>query len=128
MTTNLPNRFEFLSDAWLDEARKFLEHECNNHKEQLGGRAFSMSERLTDAPPHLKFDGDVASWSLQYDGESIKVTREFDTSADLTIEGDYQAALAGAQFVGVLAPGAWDAMAREVATMFGRDAIRVKAR
>jgi phytanoyl-CoA dioxygenase PhyH len=126
MTINLPDRFEFLSDAWLDEARKFLERECNNNKERLGGRAFSVSERFTDAPPHLKFDGDVASWSMRYDGESITVTREFNPTADLTVEGDYQAALAAAQFVGVLAPGAIDAMGREVATLFGRDALLVK--
>ena len=28
----LPDRFEFLSDTWLDEARKFLERECRNRK------------------------------------------------------------------------------------------------
>jgi Phytanoyl-CoA dioxygenase (PhyH) len=85
-----------------------------------------VSERFTDAPPHLKFDRDVASWSMRYDGESVTVTREFNPTADLTVEGDYQAALAAAQFVGVLAPGAMEAMWREVATMFGRDALRVK--
>ena len=77
MIVTLPDRFEFLSDAWLDEARKFLERECNNNKERLGGRAFSVSERFTDAPPHLKFEGDAASWSTRYDGKSITVTREF---------------------------------------------------
>ena len=126
MITNLPNRFELLSDAWLDEARKFLERECKNNQERLGGRAFSVSERFTDAPPHLKFDGDVASWSMRYDGETVTVTREFNPSADLTVEGDYHAALAAAQLVGVLAPGAMEAMGREVATMFGKDALRVK--
>ena len=124
---NLPDRFEFLSDAWLEEARKFLERECKNNQERLGGRAFSVSERFTDAPPHLKLDRDLASWSMRYDGESVTVTREFNPTADLTVEGDYQAALAGAQFVGLLAPGAMDAMRREVATMFGRDALCVKS-
>jgi len=123
---NLPDRFEFLSDAWLDEARKFLERECKSNKERLGGRVFSVSERFTDTPPHLKLDRDLASWSMRYDGESVTVTREFNPTADLTVEGDYQAALTAAQFVGVLAPGAMEAMWREVATMFGRDALRVK--
>src|SRR5215469_4408687 len=126
MMMNLPDRFEFLSDAWLDEARKFLERECKHNKERLGGRAFSVSECFTDAPPHLKLDRDVASWSMRYEGESVTVTREFNPTADLTVEGDYQAALTAAQFVGVLAPGAMEAMWREVATMFGRDALRVK--
>jgi hypothetical protein len=122
----LPHHFEFMSDAWLDEARKFLERECKIRKEKFGGRAFSFSEQLTEAPPHLKFPDNVATWSMRYDGENVRVTRDFDDSADMVIEGDYQAALTGAQFVGMLAPGAWAAMQREVATMFGKDAIRVK--
>jgi hypothetical protein len=122
----LPHRFEFLSDSWLDEARKFLERECKTRKEQLGGRAFSLSERFTNPPPHLKFEGDVASWNMRYDGENVAVSRDFNGSADLVVEGDYQAALTAAQFVGVLAPGAFAAMGREVATMFGKDALHVK--
>ena len=122
----LPNRFEFLSDAWLDEARKFFERECRNRKEQLAGKPFSVSERFTDAPPHLKFDGDIATWNMRYDGENVTVGREFNESADLTVQGDYQAALTAAQFVGVLAPGAQLAMGREIVTMFGRDALHVK--
>ena len=122
----LPHRCEFLSDAWLDEAGKFLARECRNRKEQLGGRAFSVSERFTNPPPYLKFDGDVASWNMRYDGENVTVGRDFNRSADLVIEGDYQAALTAAQFVGLLAPGAIAAMGREVATMFGKDALQVK--
>jgi len=122
----LPNRFEFLSDAWLDEARKFFERECRNRKEQLAGKPLSVSERFTDAPPHLKFDGDIATWNMRYDGENVTVGREFNESADLTVQGDYQAALTAAQFVGVLAPGAQLAMGREIVTMFGRDAVHVK--
>jgi ectoine hydroxylase-related dioxygenase (phytanoyl-CoA dioxygenase family) len=122
----LPNRFELLSDAWLEEATKFLARECKVRKEQLGGRAFSLSERFADAPPHLKFADNVASWSMRYDGENVAVSRDFNDAADLIVTGDYQAALTAAQFVGVLAPGAMNAMAREVATMFGKDALRVK--
>ena len=122
----LPNRFEFLSDAWLDEARKFFERECRNRKEQLADKPFSVSERFADAPPHLKFDGDIATWNMRYDGENVTVGREFNESADLTVQGDYQAALTAAQFVGVLAPGAQLAMGREIVTMFGRDALHVK--
>ncbi|HWN56449.1 MAG TPA: phytanoyl-CoA dioxygenase family protein [Methylomirabilota bacterium] len=122
----LPDRCEFLSDAWLDEARKFLERECRNRKERLGRRTFSVSERFTNAPPHLKFADGVATWSMRCGGESISVSRDFDEAADLIVEGDYQAALTAAQFVGVLAPNAMAAMMREVATMFGKDALRVK--
>jgi hypothetical protein len=122
----LPGRFEFLSDAWFDEARKFFERECKNRKEQLGGHPFSLSEHFADAPPHLKLDDNVGAWQVHYDGENVALARGFDPNADLAIEGDYQAALTSAQFVGVLAPGAMAAMGREVATMFGKDALKMK--
>jgi ectoine hydroxylase-related dioxygenase (phytanoyl-CoA dioxygenase family) len=122
----LPHRCEFPSDPWLEETKKFLERECRNCKDRLAGRPFSLSERFTDAPPHLEFPDKVASWSMAWDGESVSVSREFNGAADLVVEGDYQAALTAAQFVGILAPGAMAAMSREVATMFGKDALRVK--
>ena len=122
----LPHRFEFLSDAWLEEAKKFFDRECKSRKEQLGTRPFSVTERFTNAPPHLKFENNVASWNMRYDGENASVARDFNDRADLVIEGDYQAALTSAQFVGVLAPGAMAAMGREVVTMFGKDALQVK--
>jgi hypothetical protein len=126
MITQLPGRGEFLSDAWLEEARKFFDRECKHRKAQLGGHPFSVSERFTDAPPHLDFENNVASWNVRYDGENVTIGPEFNPAADLSVEGDYQAALTAAQFVGVLAPGAFAAMGREVATMFGKDALRVK--
>src|SRR2546422_10099979 len=112
----LPDRFEFLSDAWLDEAKKLLERECKIRKERLAGRAFSLSERFTDAPPHLKLPNNVGSWGMRYDGENISVSRDFNETADVVVQGDYQAALTAAQFVGVLAPGAMTAIGREVTT------------
>jgi len=122
----LPGRCEFLSDAWLEEARKFLDRECKMRKDRLAGRAFSVSERFADAPPHLKFADNVGSWGMRYDGENVTVARNFNDGADLVVTGDYQAALTAAQFVGILAPGAMASMGREVATMFGRDALHVK--
>jgi len=122
----LPGHCEYLSDPWLDEARRFLKREAAHRKDRLNGRPFSVSERFADAPTHLKAPGGVIGWSLRWDGETIAVSREADETADLVIEGDYQAALTAAQFVGVLAPGAMATMKREVATMFGADAIRVK--
>ena len=44
----LPGYMEFLSDAWLDEARLFLERDAAHRKDFLGGRPFSVSERFTD--------------------------------------------------------------------------------
>lgn len=122
----LPDRFEFLSDAWLEEAARFLERAVAQKKAALGGRPFSVSERFIDAPPHLKFPNDVAAWSLSYDGKAATVSRDFNPKADMVVEGDYQAALSMAQYVGVLAPGAMKAMVRETVAMFGKDAVRVK--
>ena len=122
----LPHHVEFLSDAWLEEARIFLEREAAQRREKLGVKPFSISERFVRAPPHLKFPNDVASWSMRYDGKAVTIAREFDANADLVVEGDYQAALTMAQFVGLLAPGAQDAMLREVGTTFGKDAVRAK--
>ena len=102
----LPHHCEFLSDVWLEQATKFLQRELAMRKERFGGRAFSISERFTHAPPHLKFADDVAAWSMRFDGSDLTVSREFDSHANVVVEGDYQAALTAAQFVGLLAPGA----------------------
>jgi ectoine hydroxylase-related dioxygenase (phytanoyl-CoA dioxygenase family) len=122
----LPHQLEFLSDAWIDEARSFLERQVAARKDQLGGRAFSMSERFADAPPHLNLPDNVAAWTIRYDGDGVTASRGFDDVAGLVVEGDYQAALAGAQHVGVSGPGAMKASFREVRTMFGKDAIRIR--
>jgi hypothetical protein len=116
----LPGRFEFLSDAWIAEAQRWF----GERKEGLGGAPFSISERMTDAPPHLGLPQDVASWTVRYDGSNVSVSRGFDPGADATCEGDYQAALMAAQWVGIQAPGAVEAMLREVRTLFGPDALR----
>lgn len=118
----LPGRFELLSDAWLQEARTWFEA----RRERLGGGPFSLSGRLTDAPPHLGLPDHVASWTLRWDGEGLSVSRGFEPAADATIEGDYQAGLMAAQWVGLMAPGEAQAMLREVRTVFGADAIRFK--
>lgn len=123
----LPHHCEFLSDAWLQEAKSFLEREVAVRKDRLTG-SFSVSERFGDAPPHMKFADNVAAWRMRFDGETVSVSRDFDDRADQIVEGDYQAALTAAQCVGILAPGATEAMLRDVAAMFGKDAIRVKGK
>jgi len=123
----LSHQFEFLSDAWLDAARAFLEREVASRRERLRG-AFSLSECFTDSPPHLQLPGDVAAWTAHYDGEQVTVTRGHDASADLVVEGAYQAALTSAQRVGITVAGAAAAMWREVVQQFGKDAVRVKGR
>lgn len=120
----LPHQFEFLSDAWLAEAGSFLRQETE--KEQPA--AFSISERFADALPHLELPGDVASWSARWDGEAVTVVRTPDPTADVVVEGDYQAALTAAQLVGITAPNAAEHMRREIAQQFGKDALRIRGR
>ena len=122
----LPGRDEFLSDEWLQEVQRYLQRDAEQRKARLGANTFAVSERFTHAPPHMQFVDDVASWNLRYDGAQFTVGRDFLTDADLVVEGDYQAALTAAQFVGILAPGARAAMGREVATMCGKDALKVR--
>jgi len=122
----LPDRFEFLSDPWIDEARRFLEKAVEQRRDALA--PFSLSERFADAPPHLQLPDDTGAWTARYDGGAITVARGFDADADVTVEGDYQAGLAGSQFIGMLAPGAMKAMRREIKTMHGKDAVRMSGR
>src|SRR5689334_8516418 len=63
----LPHQLEFLSDAWLDEARGYLERQIEQRRALLGDRPFSVSERFTHAPPHLRFPDGVAQWRVHYD-------------------------------------------------------------
>ncbi|MFU8816952.1 MAG: phytanoyl-CoA dioxygenase family protein [Pseudomonadales bacterium] len=122
----LPHHVEFLSDAWLSEARSFLTRET----QRLGDRLapFTISERFGDAPPHLKFPQGVACWNARFDGATLTVGRDFAADADVVVEGDYQAALMAAQTVGALAPGRMQAALHEVRHIFGADALRIRNR
>lgn len=124
----LPHHAEFLSDRWLEEARRFWRELPQPRRAALAGRPFSVSERFSDAPPHLGLPANVAAWTLKFDGEAAEISRGFDENADLRVEGDYQAALFLAQFVGVGAPGGAEEMRREAAVLFGKDAFRVGGR
>ncbi len=123
----LTHQVEFLGDAWLDRVRSYLSREVEQRRDRLGG-AFSVSECFTDAPPHMALPADVASWTMRWDGTGVTVERGFDAAADVVVEGDYQAALTCAQYVGMSVPGGADAMFRELANVYGKDAIRMKGR
>jgi hypothetical protein len=74
----------------------------------------------------MKLPGDVGCVSVRFDGEAFEVTATFDPTASLVIEGDYQAALTGAQMVGIAAPGAVQTLLREVAHLYGEGALKVR--
>src|SRR5688572_11504495 len=56
----LPHHFEFLSDAWIEEARAWFA----GRRERLAA-PFSISERMTDPPPHMGLPDDVAAWTVR---------------------------------------------------------------
>ena len=128
----LPHHVEFLSDRWLDEARRFLAGEVPKIRERaapaerLKGRKFAVSGRFAGAPPHLGLPGDVGACTIAFDGEAFSVTPTFDRKADLVVEGDYQAALTAAQMVGITAPGAVAVLQHEVGHLYGEGALKVK--
>jgi hypothetical protein len=120
----LPHQFELLSDEWLAEAERFLRQE--SPKDQPV--PFSVSERFTDAPPHLGLPDDVAAWNVRWDGDELTVRRGADDTADLVVDGDYQAALSTAQLVGISLPAMAEHLRRELVRQFGKDALRVRGR
>ena len=88
----LPNQFELLSDAWLDEARAFL---------RTGGRRRRRCRRSRSAsasPTHRRTWRCRATWrrGRALGRRALDVSRQPDPAADLVVEGDYQAALTAA--------------------------------
>ena len=120
----LPHQVEYLSDAWLDEAKAYLDRMLPQRRAELGDWPFRAAWRFTDAPPHMGFDGGVAAFSLRYDGQDISLSRAFDREADLRLEGDFQAALSFAQMVGIRATGARQTAIEDVRAIYGADAYR----
>ena len=116
----LPHHAELLSDRWLEEAAKFFREALPPRRQAL--QPFSLSERFIDAPPHMKLPGDVAAWSLRFDGQEVAISRTFDETADVVLECEYQPPWPS-PVVGVR-PGGEEAMWREARAMFGPDALR----
>lgn len=118
----LPHQCEFLSDTWLERAREYLHASITRSAGTLP--AFSITERFSNAPPHLGFQNNVAQWSVTYDGTAVQVGREAPPQPDVLVEGDYQAGLFMAQIVGALAPDVMGKALRELHHLFGQGAVR----
>lgn len=118
----LADRAEFLSEAWIEMAQAFLTREAEKRKDALA--PFTLSERFTDAPPHLKLPHDVAAWRVRWDGGALTAERGFNEAAESVIEGDYQATLNMAQAVGGADEAAMAAAYRETRRMYAKAAPR----
>ena len=68
----LPHHVEFLSDAWLDEARALPRARGRARARTLGGGRSRSASAFTDAPPHLKLPDNVGAWTVRYDGETSR--------------------------------------------------------
>lgn len=120
----LSGQFEFLTEDWRESAQRFLEREVAARRSRL--RPFSITERFTNAPPHLGLPDNAGAWAVRFDGTTVAVAPDFDATADVVIEGDYSAALVMAQRVGFAAPGGMESAWREMTTQFGKDAVRAR--
>ncbi|MEZ5225730.1 MAG: hypothetical protein R2710_03385 [Acidimicrobiales bacterium] len=118
------HQLEFLSDDWIAAARDFFERAQSDGRLAAVG-PFAVCERFDNAPLHLALADDRATWFVRFDGSSVEVGRGVDDQADLLVEGDYQAALAAAQWVGIGSTAARAAMWREVSHLHGSEALRV---
>lgn len=121
----LPHQLELLSDGWLAEAERFLREELLDRPHQPVS-PFSLTERFTDAPPHLGFPDGVARWTMRFDGDHVHVSRDGGEGSDIVVDGDYQAAVTAAQYVGIQDPHGARHLGRELAQVYGRDALRVR--
>jgi hypothetical protein len=121
---DVTERVEFLSDAWMDVARRYLQHAVDTEP-ALATARFSVCESFTDAPPGLSLPGDRAVWYFRVDNGRVDVARGDLTDANVRVEGDYQATLAMAQTVYAAGPEAVERARRELEHRSGKDALRV---
>ncbi|MGA1371832.1 MAG: phytanoyl-CoA dioxygenase family protein [Pseudomonadales bacterium] len=121
----LPHHCEFLTPEWAQRARTFIAKRVAAEPARYAA-SFTLSLRLQNAPPHLGLTDNVGAWTLRCCDEAVTITPTFDDDADLTLTGDYQAALTAAQTVGALAPGALAAALREVEQLYGANVITVR--
>jgi ectoine hydroxylase-related dioxygenase (phytanoyl-CoA dioxygenase family) len=121
---DVAQRVEFLSDGWMDVARRYLQHAVDTEPE-LASAKVSVCESFTDAPPGLGLPGDRAVWHFRLDRGRVDVGRSELAGADVRVDGDYQTTLALAQTVYAAGPEAAQRARRELEHRCGPDALRV---
>jgi len=121
---DVSERVEFLSDAWMDVARRYLQHAVDTEP-GLATASVSICESFSDAPPGLGLPDDRAVWFFRLDEGRVDVGRGELPGADVRVEGDYQATLALAQTVYAAGPEAVERARRELYHRGGPDVLRV---
>jgi hypothetical protein len=87
-------KYEFCSDAYLDQARRLLAQLVVSHGQGLGDETFSSCVICTDAPASLNPapDGSVA-WTMAVGRGLARITRGREDDVDSIVVGDYAGAL-----------------------------------
>lgn len=116
-------RLEFVSPAWIDEARRLLASELSS-RPGLGAVRFSLCEVFADPPAHLDGGDGKVSWYLKLDDGRLDVGTG-DVTADVRVTGQYQVALGYAQIVHAAGAESVARQQRELRHRFGADAFQV---
>jgi ectoine hydroxylase-related dioxygenase (phytanoyl-CoA dioxygenase family) len=122
---DVTQRVEFLSDGWIEVARRFLQDAVDTTPE-LATEQISICESFTDAPPALGLPDDRAVWYFSIDRGRVDVGRGERPGADLRVDADYQTILSIAQTVYAAGPDATARAHREMTHRAGPDAIRLE--
>lgn len=83
------DRFEFLSDGWIDCAREYLSERLAKYKDSIKGQKWSMCELYKNAPPHLKFPDNVGSFHIIIKDGKLTVGRGGLDKCNFKVLGDY---------------------------------------
>src|SRR6478736_2635749 len=78
---DVTQRVEFLSDGWIEVARRYLQDAVDSTPE-LATAQLSICESFTDAPPALGLPDDRAVWYFSIDHGRVDVGRGELPSAD----------------------------------------------
>jgi hypothetical protein len=93
-------KVELCSDAYLDKARAILSRLAHDYAEKLGDEKFSTCQIYTDAPEHLRLDGqNYVYWYVMVRANEAVVTREIRDDVDMKLVADYSEGLPRARTV-----------------------------
>jgi ectoine hydroxylase-related dioxygenase (phytanoyl-CoA dioxygenase family) len=127
LPVDVTERVEFLSDGWIDAARRYLEDAVATEPALASGR-YAVCESFTDAPPGLGLLDDRAVWHFVVDEGRVTAGRGDFDDADLRVDGDYQAILSMAQTVYAAGPDAVARAQRELAHRTAAQPTRIQGR
>ena len=95
--TGLPipisERFEFVSEKWLETARTFLQNKLDAFNGNPPTGRFAAVETYTNAPPHLKCPNDVATVHIVIENGQLDVGYGNVENPTFHVTGDYNRSL-----------------------------------